>query len=163
MLHKYDKDLHGKSKLGMYALQRSPRPATLLVVPAAPIAAQVNTYGVIHIMIDGGMYLTGAGLMSGCCQSDPKAVKAAIDQAFGQGESATEPSYSQTGSVYVKLGVTTEAESLGGKAVYGLTLAGLSVAKVIVDPNVVIESTDDAKPGHNHQSDDSDDDGPTTH
>lgn len=107
----------------------------MVVVPTVPVGAQMRQ-GYLHVLLEGGAYLSGAACTA---PANLKPIIAAHNAKQKAGE--TEPTYSGSGNPYVKLDVVKVD---GKQDVYALLLGSLEVCRVMVDPSVTITSTDES-------------------
>jgi hypothetical protein len=139
---KYDPTVHGHSKLGAFSFT-DPQPLTI-VVPGNPTKAQISKSisfigPRLHIGI-GDAYLTGAVGRSLACPVT--VLKAWMDTMVTAG--TTEPSYSQTGSAYLPLQVKqNDPDSHRFFLQFDYNGTTYTLARIIVDANVPVQSTDE--------------------
>lgn len=156
MTNKYDPTVHGKTKLGAFSMT-DPQPL-VIVVPGNPTKAQISRSisflgPRLHIGI-GDAYLTGTVGRALACPVT--VLKAWMDSMVAAG--GVEPSYSDTGSDYLPLVVThndPDSHRFFLQFVYLDTV--YTLARVIVDPNVPVTSTDEAPQAASEAGDGNDD------
>lgn len=122
------------------------------VVPMLPLAAQVNSWGNLHLRLMGDSYVTGS-LRGAITPARFKVVKAAIDAQ------PKEPTYSGSGTKYHALTIVPDP---GGKTC-DLMAGETKLCAIVIDPEFQIISTDESiadqiEGGADPEEDDEDED-----
>lgn len=141
-----DKATPFATRLGVFGIKREPGTA---VVPTMPVQAQVKG-PTLHLLLDGGMYITGRCPYFIHTQAEAVAIDNTIQTAYTAG--AKEPSYSGTGSSYLPCVIAPDADGNGGFIMFG----GLKLARFAVDPSAKLLSGDEPLAGQLEDTDEDD-------